>query len=115
MLDGANMKALFTCLALLLGQMKMLQGKPIVHLQPHRVAVEVEFGGKLLELIHPPAIIYLPKVPPKVDAQGNAWSIDIKDLGPSVVTILDGSQFRAQISVGQTVHIYSNGSAYSLK
>jgi hypothetical protein len=109
------MKAFLICLALFFSQMKMLQDKPVVHLQPHRASIESEFGGKLLELIHAPAIIYLPATPPKTDSQGNSWSIDIKNLGPGGVTVVSGSKFSAQIHVGQTVHISSDGHAYSLK
>ncbi len=35
--------------------------KPVVHLEPHSDAVQIGFGGKLLELINAPAIIRLPK------------------------------------------------------
>jgi len=41
---------LLVCIAVILGQMKALQDQPVVHLPPHRSAIQIDFGGKLLEL-----------------------------------------------------------------
>ena len=109
------MRLLLISIALIIGQMNTLQDNPVVHLQPHSDAIQLEFGGKLLELINPPATLHLPKVPPKRDIDGNQWVIRIKDLGPNGVSIVDTSHFRVSINVGQTIQIYSNGAAYSLK
>ena len=109
------MKVLLVCVALVSGQMNMQQGKQVVHLQPHSGAIRADFGGKLLELLDAPTIIYLPMAPPKLDSQGNPWSVDIRNLGPGVVTVVGTSQFSSRLTVGQTVHIISNGRAYSLK
>jgi hypothetical protein len=95
--------------------MNTLQNKQVVHLQPHSSVVRADFGGKLLELLNAPAVISLPTVPPKLDSQGNAWSVDIKNMGPSQVMVVGTSQFRSRIIVGQTVHVFSNGRVYSLK
>jgi hypothetical protein len=109
------MKALPIFLALFAGQMNTLQEKPVVHLYPNHNYIEAAFGGKLVELINAPKLIYLPPSPPKQDSQGGPWIVDAKNMGPGTVTVVDKTQFSVQISVGQTVHIYSNGSAYSLK
>jgi hypothetical protein len=109
------MKALLICLALLVGQQNTLQDKPVVHLQPHSGAIRVDFGGKRLELLDAPTIIYLPTAPPKLDFQGNPWSVDIRNLGPRAVTVVGTSQFSVRIIVSQTAHIAWNGTAYSLK
>jgi hypothetical protein len=109
------MKTSLFCLALLVGQIDTLQSKSVVHLQPHRNSISVESGGQLLELINAPFAINLPLSPPKADSAGIPWSIDVKNLGPSVVTVADKAQFSVHINVGQTVHIYSNGTVYSLK
>jgi hypothetical protein len=108
------MKTFVMCLAILSGQMITLQNKPIVRMQPHRSAIDIAFGGDLLELVNTPAIISLPLVPPKTDSKGNPWVVDVKNLGPAAVTVVGKAQFSTQISVGQTVHIYSNGTAYSV-
>lgn len=109
------MKSLLICLALLVGQKDTLQDRPVVHLQPHRAAIDISFGGKLLELINAPSVVILPTAPPKLDSEGNPWSIDVKNLGPGAVTVTGKSQFSTKVSVGQTVHIAWNGTAYSLK
>src|ERR1035438_10229307 len=90
---GAIMKVLIISIAFVIGQMNTLQDKPVVHLQPHSSAIQVYFGGKQLELIHAPTIIYLPMSPHKLDSLGNPWSVDIKNLGPGMVTVVGKDQF----------------------
>jgi hypothetical protein len=109
------MKMLLFCLALILGQMGTLQDKPVVHLQPTRDVIGLEYGGDLLELSNSLAVIVLPAIPPKLDSKGSPWSIDVKNLGPRAVTIVGKDQFSVPVNVGRTVHIFSNGAAYSLK
>jgi hypothetical protein len=109
------MKALLVGVALVIGQMNTLQDKQVVHLQPHSGAIRADFGGKLLELVDAPTMIYLPMAPPKLDSHGNPWSVDIKNLGPGVVAVVGTSQFSLRIMVGQTVHVFSKGTSYSLK
>jgi hypothetical protein len=109
------MRLLLVSIAFLIGQMNTLQEKPVVYLQPHSDAIQTVYGGKLLELINTPATIHLPSKAPKVDADGDQWTIQIKNLGPNGVTVVDAGHFRVQINVGQTIHVYSNGAAYSVK
>jgi hypothetical protein len=109
------MKTLLIYLALLAGQMNTLQEKQIVHLAPNHENIDATFGGELLELINAPAVIQLPTKPPKTDSTGNPWIVDVKNLGPGVVTVQGKGQFSVKINIGQTVHIFSNGAAYSLK
>jgi hypothetical protein len=101
-------------LVLALGQMNTMQKKDVVHLRPHQDMIEAGFDGKILELIHAPAVVHLPLFPPKGDAFGNSWEVDIRDFGPSPVTVVGKSGFSVQIGVGQMVRIYSNGARYSL-
>jgi hypothetical protein len=109
------MKPFLVCVALILSQTNALQERQVVHLQPHSGAIRPDFGGKLLELLNAPAVIYLPMAPPKLDAQGNPWSVDIRNLGSAAVTVVGASQFSSRIIVGQTIHVISNGRSYSLK
>jgi hypothetical protein len=109
------MNVFLLCMALLSGQMNTLQSKQVVHLQPYHKVIDSSFGGKLLELINAPTLINLPKVPPHQDSQGSPWSLDVKNLGPSMVTVVGTPQFRITVNVNQTVHIYSNGAAYVQK
>jgi hypothetical protein len=109
------MKITLILLALLVGQTNKLQQRPVVHLQPHRTSIDIGFGGHLLELINAPGLVNLPAVPPKLDFQGGAWSVDVKNMGPGTVTVAGKAQFSVKVTVGQTVHIYSDGAGYSLK
>jgi hypothetical protein len=109
------MKTLLIGVALFIGQMNTRQDKRVVRLPPHRYSIEVGFGGQRLELINGPLTVNLPQAPPVLDSQGNPWSVDVKNLGPSVVTVVGKSQFSVHINVNQTVHIYSNGTGYFLK
>jgi hypothetical protein len=110
------MRSLAFSLALFAGQLINMQSRPVVHLQPHKNTIEAGFDGSLLDLINAPAAVYLPPFPPKSNALGEPWSIDVRNLGPARVTISDGkAHFATEVNVGQTVHIYSNGTAYLLK
>ena len=109
------MKTLLICTAIIIGQMNTLQTKQVAHLPPHGDTIQTEFGGKLLELTNAPAIVYLPTIAPKLDSQGQPWSIDIENLGPGVTTVLGQGQFTVRIRVAQTVHVIWNGTSYSLK
>lgn len=109
------MKTLLLTIALLASQMNTFQEKPVVHLRANQNAIEQGFGGKLLELIHAPSVIRLPDIPPRLDGEAKPWVVDIKNLGPEPVTVVGKGTFSANINVGQTIHIHSNGTAYSLK
>ncbi len=109
------MHLLLLSLAFFVAQMNTLQEMPVVHLGPHSDAVQIGFGGKLLELINAPATIRLPKIPPKLDDEGKPWAVRIKNLGPNGVTVADTGHFKTQINVGQTVQIDTNGAEYVQK
>jgi hypothetical protein len=96
-------------------QAMTLQDKPVVHLRPHSDLIELAFGGSLLEIDHGPQVVHLPKFPPRPDADGDQWTIDVKNFGPAPVTIEGVFQFSVQVGVNQTIHIYSNGRAYLLR
>lgn len=108
------MKSLLLSLAILLGQTNPFQDKPVVHLPPNAKAIDYGFGGKLLKLINAPAELSLPAQIPKVDSFGYPWVVDIKNLGPSAVTVIWKTKFSVPITPGQTVHIHANGRTYSL-
>jgi hypothetical protein len=86
------MKTPLICMAVLVGQLAVgqmvtLQNKPVVHLHPHNAGIRVEFGGKLLELIGAPDVVFLPISALARDVRGAPWSVDIKNLGPSAVVV----------------------------
>ena len=109
------MKALLVVLALSAVQSNTLQDKPVIHLQPHQSYIQVEDGGDIVELNNAPPDIFLPKLPPKQDSKAKPWSVDVENLGPGSVTVFGNGMFQVRVDVGKTVHISSNGSAYSLK
>ena len=69
----------------MIGQMIVLQDRPVVHLQPHSEVIWIDFGGELLELVDAPLIIKLSRTTPRLDSLENPCSVDIKKLGPSAV------------------------------
>lgn len=109
------MKALLLCAAITAGQMNTLQEPPVVHLPPYHDSIPSQFGGKLLELIDAPSTIFLPTDPRKLDANGEPWSIDIKNLGPAMVMVTSKRHFSVSISGGRTVHVVWNGTAYAVR
>jgi hypothetical protein len=109
------MRQLLLAFAIVSGQLITHQSKHVVHLPANVTAIDPAFGGDQLDLINPPAVVTLPVTPPKVDGHGNPWVLDIKNLGPGVVNVLGKAEFNVQITVGQTVHIHSDGYGYSSK
>lgn len=102
-------------LLLYAAQLNNSQPQTVVHLQPHKDAIEARFDGSLVELINAPQIVHLPVKPPKPDQQGLQWAVAVKNLGPSVVTITnDITHFETEIRVGQTIRIKSTGFEYRL-
>jgi len=106
------MKTLFIFLALFAGQMRTLQDKPLVRLHPGQDAIPAEFGGHVVELGNTPQVIQLPKLPPKADAHGLAWTVDVKNEGSTAVTLVGNAQFTVHLGVGRTVSIKSTGAGY---
>ena len=110
------MRSFLAMVIMLAGQMNTLQPKSVVHLQAHRNSIDQGFGGSFLELINAPATVFLPGFPPKADTNSIPWTVDIKNFGPNPVTVsAEKVHFGTTISVGQTVHIVSNGTDYFLK
>lgn len=90
-----------------------MQARPVVRLQSHQNSIKTEFGGDLVELINAPKVITLPTSPPTLDTQGNRWAVEVKNLGPGIVTVADKAHFSLQVNVGQTVQIRSSPGGYS--
>jgi hypothetical protein len=109
------MKTRLGALAFIAAQAMSMQDEPVVHLKPHSAFIEIAFGGSLVELSHAPTIVHLPPSPPRPDAAGNQWAVDVKNFGPTPVTIADTGTFSAPVAVNETIHIYSNGHYYILK
>ena len=109
------MKSMLFALIFIAAQAVMIQDKPVVHFKPHTNAIEPSFGESLGVLSNAPATVNLPASLPAPDADGNPWSVDVKNFGPSPVTIVGKQDFNTTVSVGQTIHILVNGQGYILK
>ncbi len=96
------------------GQRILLQDPPIAHLPPHTNSISINFGGKLLELIDAPSTLLLPKNPPGSGRDGERWMVEVRNLGPDVVTLTGRGNFSVSLNPGRTVHVVSNGSVYSI-
>jgi len=107
------MKTALICLALLAGQMRTLQDRPVVHLRPDQDFIQNEFGGATVELANSPKVIQLPKQPPTVDSRGKPWAVDIKNSGPNSVTVVGRAGFSVLVQVGQVVHIKFTATGFS--
>jgi hypothetical protein len=108
------MKTAVIFLALLAGQMYTLQDRPVVHLRPDQSSIPNDLGGDMVELTNAPHVIQLPKQPPTVDARGKPWSVDVKNMGPTSVTVVGRAQFSVLVPVGHVVRIQSTATGYSV-
>lgn len=109
------MKSMLFALIFIAAQAAMMQDKPIVHLKPHSNTIDSAFRGSLVELSNAPATVNLPATPPTPDSDGGPWWVDVKNFGPTPVTIVGKQNFNALVSVGQTIHIFVSGQGYILK
>lgn len=109
------MSTLILLLAFIVGQAKTLQDEPVVHLHPNQNYIPAEFGGNVVELVDPPAVVQLPRLPPKPDARGNLWYVDVRNQGAATVIVMGNAQFNVHIGAGRLVRIKSTGSGYSVR
>jgi hypothetical protein len=73
----------------------------------------------MVELLKSPPSVRLPHPVPKVDMQGNAWYVDVRNMGPNDVSLEQVSPF-VQVSPQvvivlhprDTARIRANGSGY---
>lgn len=99
---------------LVFAQINTLQSREVVHLKPQATNIEIDFRGKLLELINSPAELHLPPRYPGSDSNGVPWNLDVKNSGPGAVTITGAGHFTTAVAVGQTIHLRSDGRSYFL-
>lgn len=114
------MKLFVLLMALFAGQLQGPQGQSVVRLTPpHASNIPEAAGGQLVELLNAPASVRLPHPVPKRDPQGNAWYVDVKNMGPNDVS-LEQSPVFAQVGPQVLIllhpmdkaRIRANGSGY---
>jgi hypothetical protein len=112
------MKLFVLLIALFAGQLEGPQS--IVRLSPpHASAIPESAGGQMVELLKAPPNVRLPHPVPKLDLQGNAWYVDVRNMGPNDVSLEQVSLF-AQVSAQVVIvlhprdaaRIRANGSGY---
>ena len=86
----------------------------MVRLHPHQDNIPVEFDGDLVVPANGAAVLHLPSILPVLDSQRKPSEVEVKNLGPGVVTIVGKAQFTAQVNVDRTLQIQSNGVIYSI-
>jgi hypothetical protein len=105
-------------IALFAGQ--LLGSQSIVRLSPpHASNIPETAGGQLVELLHAPATVRLPRPVPKRDSQGNAWYVDVRNMGTNDVSLEQaplfeqvGNQVVTVLHPRDTARIRANGSGY---
>lgn len=117
-----SIRLFLSCVGLLLGQSQTAQSEDIVRLlPPHAFNIPATAGGEMVELLHAPSIVRLPRPAPKLDQLGNAWYVDVKNLGPDDVTIEEAtttaqtaSQFVLLLHPKDIARIRAAGAGYVL-
>jgi hypothetical protein len=88
LLLGTSMKFVLSCVALFVCHLPCSKCEDTVRLlPPHASSIPATAGGEMVELLQAPSIVRLPLSPPEVDQTGNAWYVDVKNLGPNDVTL----------------------------
>lgn len=96
-------------LALLVGQFQSSEPATVVRLTPPKAsAIPASDNGDLIELLNAPRVVGLPSPLPKPDSQGNAWQVDVMNLGPNDVTIQGGSAATPQPGAAFQVLLHPN-------
>jgi hypothetical protein len=104
---------LLLCLALFAGQLQTSQNEVVVRLPPHVVSIPANDGGKMVELLYTAPSLSLPKRIPPVDADGKAWYVDVRNLGPGEVTVQGTEGFVVHLQPKQVVRIRTSGNTYA--
>jgi hypothetical protein len=104
---------LLLCLALFAGQLQMSQNEAVVRLPPHQYSIPAIDGGKMVELLYTPPSVSLPKQIPPRDAEGKAWYVDVRNLGPGEVTLQGAGGFVVHLQPKQVVRIRASGNTYT--
>ena len=107
------MTILWLCALLLVGQMQMPLNEDVVRLPPHASSIPGSDGGKMVELLYASPSLSLPKQFPAHDAKGEAWFVDVKNLGPAEVAVEGPRGFSVHLQPKQVVRIRAAGPSFS--
>jgi hypothetical protein len=107
------MKLFLFCVALFAGQLQTSQNEAVVRLPPHVLAIPIADGGKMVELLYAAPSLSLPKQVPSADAEGKAWYVDVRNLGPGEVALEGVEGFVVHLQPKQVVRIRAAGNTYT--
>jgi hypothetical protein len=108
------MKSLLLVLVLLGAQLPNRDSEPTVVLPGNHATVTADYGGKYVQLKNPPAVVYLPTVPPKPLPSGLPWYVDVVNFGPNNVALQRDMQILARLQPKDSVRIVVSDSIYKV-
>jgi|SRR5271165_1882996 len=108
------MKLMLLLLALLSVQLPSRDSEPTVTLPSNHATITPDYGGKYVQLKNPPAIVNLPKTPPKLLPSGLPWYVDVVNFGPGTVTLQAGTQFSVRLQPKDSVRVVASNSIYRI-
>jgi hypothetical protein len=109
------MKSLLLVLALLSAQLPSRDSETTVTLPSTRATITPDYGGEYVQLKNPPAVVNLPKTPPKLLRSGLPWYVDVVNFGPGTVTLQQaGTQFSVRLQPKDSVRVVSSNSMYRI-
>jgi hypothetical protein len=111
---SSNRMKLLLCFALFAGQLQTSQKEVVVRLPPHALSIPTADGGKMVELLYAAPSLSLPEQAPAVDAEGKAWFVDVRNLGPGDVAIEGARGFVVHLQPKQVVRIRKAGNTYAV-
>ena len=106
------MKSFLFCIALFAGQLSTSQNEAVVRLPPHTLSIPTADGGKMVELLYAAPSLSLPKQIPEAGADGKAWYVDVRNLGPGEVALAGVGGFVVHLQPKQVVRIRAAGGTY---
>jgi hypothetical protein len=102
------------CIALFVGQSQIPQNQDVIRLAPHVSEIPASDGGKTVELFDAAPLVLLPKQPPHIYLKGAPWFVDVRNLGPSNVTLQGSNGFTVHIMPNETVRIRTAGTVFAV-
>jgi hypothetical protein len=108
------MNILLLVVALLAAQLPNRDYEPKAVLPSNRAAISADYGGKYVQLKNSPAIVGLPKDPPKTLPSGLPWYVDVINFGPNDVTLEGVGQFSVRMQPKDSVRVMFSGTAYKI-
>jgi hypothetical protein len=116
------MKLFVLMMVLFAGQLNGPQNGSILRLSgSHDTSIPATAGGQVVELLNVPMSVSLPRPVPKRDAQGNAWWVEVKNIGSNDVSVVAmpafeqmGPQLVVLLHPTEKARIRANGSSYTV-